>query len=135
MMTMFNRQRLADLPFVTKITTALFFIVFFSISPNYISIIYPEFKLVIVGLAGLFIFFLAFQARRVLKNSGAVYLFCFYLVVLVTAILNYLRLGNFEGLSFAISLFVKFSIIYLFLMSINEGYILKTLGDAANLLI
>ncbi|MDV0785988.1 hypothetical protein VC623_15320 [Citrobacter amalonaticus] len=127
MMTMFNRQRLADLPFVTKITTALFFIVFFSISPNYISIIYPEFKLVIVGLAGLFIFFLAFQARRVLKNSGAVYLFCFYLVVLVTAILNYLRLGNFEGLSFAISLFVKFSIIYLFLMSINEGYILKTL--------
>ncbi len=126
-MIMIEKSQTARLSFIARITVFLFFIVFLSFSPNYIFVIYPQVKDLILVCFILFVLLHFMQAKKIVKYNASLYLFLFYGMLFITSLLNYLRLDNFEGVIFSLSLCLKFLIIFLFLMSFDELKIITIL--------
>lgn len=126
-MTTLSRLPLIELSFLAKTSTILFFTIFISLSPNYISIIIPEFKKIIITAAVLFIPLFIFRTIKITNNNSSIILLFFIDIILITGIINFIRLDNIEGLIFSLSFSLKFLVIYLFIMSFNDKHMLKVL--------
>lgn len=97
----------------------LFIFLILTISPNYIMVFYPWFKYVwCIVLCFFFIFF--FKKFNFFKiNIDSSLFVAFYCVVLILSVVNFIRMDSLEALYFSFGIFFKFSLIYLFVMSLN----------------
>lgn len=105
-----------------------FFFIFLmlTLSPNYIMQIYPSMKILWVFFFAIFFLLILMNIRFIRLNQSGYLFLSFYLILIITSIVNFFRIDNLAGINFSITIFLKFIIIFLFIMSLRILDFIKT---------